>query len=157
VDTTRTAGAPAPAARTGSRKLNVALWTLQGLLALFLGLGSGAPKLLMPASALPMPIPLSQAFLHFIGLCEVLGALGLILPGLLRIRPGVTVLAAIGIALLTVCAAVYQVMAGQPESAVFALVVGALAAAVAYGRWMPAPLPAAGRTPTAPATLQPAA
>ena len=150
---------PPTATRTGSKKLNVALWTLQALLALFLGLGSGLPKLLVPAGSLPMPIPLSQGFLTFIGVCEVLGALGLILPGVLRVRPGVTVLAAVAIALLTVCAAVYQVMAGQPESAVFALGVGALAAAVAYGRWKPAPLPAGGRGRgrAAPASLQPAA
>ena len=153
MDTTRDAATAT--ARTGSKKLNALLWTLQGLLALFIGLASGAPKLLLPAEAVPMPIPLSPDFLHFIGVCEVLGALGLILPGVLRIRPGVTVLAAAGIALLTVCAAVYQVMAGQPESAVFALVIGALAAFVAYGRRRLQPLRAAERT--AAATLQPVA
>ena len=153
MDTTRDDATATP--RTGSKKLNALLWTLQGLLALFLGLASGAPKLLVPAETLPMPIPLSPDFLHFIGVCEVLGALGLILPGVLRIRPGVTVLAAAAIALLTVCAAVYQVMASQPESAVFALVIGALAVFVAYGRARLLPLRAAERT--AQATLQPVA
>jgi uncharacterized membrane protein len=158
VDTTRTAGTSTPrASRTGSssKKLSIGLWTLQGFLALFLALASGAPKLLMPAEALPMPIPLSQGFLYFIGVSEVLGALGLILPGVLRIRPGVTVLAAVGIVLLTVCAAVYQLMAAQPGNAVFALAIGALAAVVAYGRWKVAPLPSGSRG--ARAVLQPAA
>src|SRR5215208_2537647 len=65
--------------------MNRALWIVQGLLALFFALGSGAPKLLLPPETLPMPIPLPDLFLRFIGVAEVLGGLGLILPGLLRI------------------------------------------------------------------------
>jgi uncharacterized membrane protein len=123
------------------KTLNRALWLVQVLLAVFFALGSGAPKLLLPADQLPMPIPLSQAFLWVIGACEVLGGLGLILPGLLRVRPALTSLAAACLVALTICAAIYQVVGGQPASAVFALVIGALAAVVAYGRWRLAPLP----------------
>ena len=130
-----------------ANKLTVALWTVQGLLALFFALGSGAPKLLLPAEMLPMPIPLPDAFVKFIGTAEVLGALGLILPGLLRIRPGLTPLAATGLVLLTICASVYQLLAHQPESAVFAISMGLLAAFVAYGRWRLAPQ--RGRWPAA--------
>src|SRR5919206_4490893 len=115
-------------------KLSRASWVLQVLLAVFFALGSGAPKLLIPADQLPMPIPLPQAFVWFIGVCEVLGGLGLILPGLTRVRPGLTPLAAACLVLLTICAAVYQVLAGQPESAVFALAIGAVCAWVAYAR-----------------------
>ena len=122
------------------KTLTRALWSLQVVLAVFFALGSGAPKLLVPADQLPMPIPLPQAFLWFIGVCEVLGGLGLILPGLTRVRPGLTPLAAACLVLLTICAAGYQILARQPESAVFALVIGALAAFVAYGRWRLAPL-----------------
>ena len=122
-----------------TRRVSIGLWILQGLLAAFFALGSGAPKLLLPAETLPMPIPLPQAFVWFIGTCEVLGALGLILPGLLRIRPGLTVAAAVALVLLTICAATYQLLGGQPESALFALVIGVLAAGVAYGRWRLAP------------------
>jgi uncharacterized membrane protein len=113
---------------------NGLLWILQSLLALFFVGASGAPKLLLAAEALPMPIPLSQGFLWFIGTCEVLGGLGLILPGLTRVQPRLTVAAAVCLALLTVCAATYQVMGGQPANAVFALVIGALALVVARGR-----------------------
>ena len=115
-------------------KTNVALWTLQGLLALFFAFGSGAPKLLLPAEALPMPIPLAQGFVWFVGTCEVLGALGLVLPGILRRNPEVTFAAASCLVLLTVCATVYQLMGGQPGSAAFALGMGVLAGVVAYGR-----------------------
>jgi hypothetical protein len=132
-----------------SKRLSAVLWTMQGLLALFFVLGSGAPKLLLPPELLAsaMPIPLSSLFLHFIGVCEVLGGLGLILPGLLRIRPGLTPLAATGLVLLTICATMYQLAAGQPESAVFALAIGLLAALVAYGRWRVAPLRCAAPRP----------
>ena len=127
------------------KRTNVALWIVQWLLALFFALGSGLPKLLLPLDMLPMPLPLPELFLRFIGVAEVLGGLGLILPGLLRIRPGLTPLAAAGLVLVTIGATVYQIAAGQPESALFAVVVGLLAAFVAYGRWRLAPLRGASR------------
>ena len=120
--------------------MNRTLWVVQGLLGLFFVLASGAPKLLMPADALPMPIPLADPLMKFIGVCEVLGGLGLILPGLLRIRPGLTPLAAAGLVLITIGASSYMVIAGQPESVVFAAVIGLLAAFVGYGRWRLVPL-----------------
>ena len=113
---------------------NGLLWTAQIFLAVFFAGASGAPKLLLPAEQIPMPIPLSQGFLWFVGTCEVLGALGLILPGLTRVQPRLTVLAAACLTALTVCACVYQVMGGQPVNGLFALGIGAIAATVAYGR-----------------------
>jgi hypothetical protein len=133
--------------------LNGVLWTLQVLLALFFGLASGAPKFLLPLEQLGMPIPLPQGFIWFIGTAEVLGALGLILPGLTHVRPGLTPLAAAGLALLTVCAAIYQLMASQPANAVFALAIGAVAAFVAYGRWRLAPLREAAQPSVLQATM----
>ena len=127
--------------------LNGLLWILQVLLAVFFGLASGAPKLMLPAEALPMPIPLSQGFLWFVGTCEVLGALGLILPGLTHVQPRVTIVAAGCLALLTFCAASYQIMGGQPANAIFALVIGALAAFVAYGRLRLASASAVAQSP----------
>jgi uncharacterized membrane protein YphA (DoxX/SURF4 family) len=119
--------------------MNRALWIVQGLLGLFFALGSGAAKLLLPPEALPMPIPLPYAVMVFVGVAEVLGGLGLILPGLTRIRTGLTPLAAAGLVLVTIGATAYQLAAGQPESAVFAAVVGLLCAFVGYGRWQLAP------------------
>jgi hypothetical protein len=125
--------------RTGN-VVNVVLWTVQVLLALFFAIASGAPKLLLPPEMIPMPIPLAHWFVLFIGTCEVLGALGLVLPSVLRIRPGLTIVAAACLALLTLCAATYQLMAAAPVNAVLALIFGALAAFVAYGRWRLAPV-----------------
>lgn len=120
-------------------KSNVLLWVLQIVLAVFFALGSGLPKLVLPADQLPMPIPLAQSFVWFIGACELLGALGLILPGILRIRPEVTPVAAVCLVALTICAAVYQLMGGRPGSAAFALAVGAFCALVARSRRRSAP------------------
>jgi uncharacterized membrane protein len=127
------------------KNLSRVLWTLQVVLAVFFALGSGAPKLLIPADQLPMPIPLPQALLWFIGICEVLGGLGLLLPGLSHVRPSLTPLAAACLVVLTICAAAYQLLAHQPESAIFALVIGALAGFVAYARWRVAPLRSGSR------------
>ena len=127
--------------------MNRVLWTLQVLLGLFFALASGAPKLLLPPEALPMPIPLPHPLMLFIGTAEVLGGLGLILPGLLRIRPGLTPLAAAGLVLVTIGGTIYQLVAGQLESVGFAIGLGLLAAFVAYGRWRLVPLQQARRAP----------
>ena len=137
-----------------SKKIGVALWLVQGLLGLFFAGGSGAPKLLVPAEMLPMPIPLPAALILFIGACEVLGALGLVLPGLTGVRPGLPPLAAVALVLLTICAAAYQLLARQPGSAVFALSLGVLAAAVAYGRWRLVPHRPRGSASTRPSLVR---
>jgi len=128
-----------------ANKLNVTLWVLQVLLGLFIGLASGLPKLLLPLDALPMPIPLPDLVIRLIGVAEVLGGLGLILPGITHIRPGLTPLAAAGLVVVTIGATAYQFAAGQPESSVFAIVIGLIAAFIAYGRWHLVPLRAGTR------------
>ena len=67
--------------------MTYALWIVQGLLAA-LFLFSGGMKLVLPLEKLMGPVPLPGLFMRFIGVAEVLGAIGLVLPGLLRIRPG---------------------------------------------------------------------
>ena len=114
--------------------MTYALWIVQGLLAA-LFLFAGGMKLVLPLEKLTGPISLPGPLLRFIGVAEVLGALGLILPGLLRIRPGLTPLAAAGLVIVMIGATVYTLAAGQVASALIPLVVGILAAFVAYGRW----------------------
>jgi hypothetical protein len=65
----------------------------------------------------------------------VLGGLGIILPGVTRIQPWLTPLAALGLTLTALGGATYQFMAGQPESGVFAIAVALFCAFIAYGRW----------------------
>ena len=120
--------------------LTRALWVVQGLLAL-LFLFAGGVKLVMPIEEMTrqMPVPLPGLFLRFIGVAEVLGGIGLILPGLLRIRPGLTPLAAAGLAIIMIGATVITLAAGDVAPALIPLTVGLLAAFVAYGRWRRAP------------------
>jgi hypothetical protein len=73
--------------------------------------------------------------------------LGLILPGLLRTRPGLTPLAAAGLVIIMIGATVITLMAGEVVAALISLVVGLLAAFVAYGRWRVAPHSGTPRPP----------
>jgi hypothetical protein len=116
-----------------SRKANVALWTTQGLLALVF-LFAGAMKLIVPVEEMSGPVTLPALFIHFIGVCEVAGALGLVLPGIFRFRTGLTPLAAAGLVVIMVGATTLTAAYIGLASAVFPLIVGILAAVVAYGR-----------------------
>jgi uncharacterized membrane protein YphA (DoxX/SURF4 family) len=111
------------------------LWLVQGLLALIF-LFSGAMKLLLPLEVMTeqMPLPLPDLFLRFIGVAEVLGAIGLILPGLLHIKPVLTPLAACGLVIIMTGATALTVAGGDVGSALIPLVVGLLSVFVAYGR-----------------------
>ena len=119
--------------------MNLALWIVQTLLALIF-LWAGGIKLVLPIEEMTKQMPLPGLFLRFIALCEVLGAIGVILPGLLRIRPGLTPLAAAGLVIIMIGATVLSLMTGDIATALIPLVVGILAAFVAYGRWRLAPL-----------------
>jgi hypothetical protein len=125
--------------RPGSRKLNAVLWVLQVLVALVFLWASWA-KLSMPLDALAKVSPLPAPLLKLVAVCEAAGAAGLILPGLLGIRPGLTPLAASGLVIIMI-GAVISALATMPASwAVLPLVVGVAAAFVAYGRWRLVPL-----------------
>src|SRR5262245_30950862 len=116
-----------------SRKTHITLWVIQVVLALLFAF-AGASKLLMPAEALAQQSPFSVGFLRFIGTCEVLGALGLILPGLLRIRRGLTPIAAAGLVAIMVGAVISTLAVGGGAAAAIPAVVGVLATCVAKGR-----------------------
>ena len=114
--------------------MNIALWVVQALLAA-LFLFAGGMKFVMSIEEMTKQIPMPGWFLHFIGVVEVLGALGLILPWLTRIRPGLTPLAAAGLAIIMIGATMVTLMTGETVSALIPLVVGLLCALVAYRRW----------------------
>jgi hypothetical protein len=87
----------------------------------------------------PNAIPLPGLLVQFIGVCEVLGAVGLILPGLLLIRPALTPLAAAGLVIIMIGATVLTFAADGFAMALPPLLVGILGVFVAYGRWRLAP------------------
>ena len=114
------------------------LWVVQVLLAL-LFLFAGVSKLIMSIEEMTRDIRLPGTFLRFIGVVEILGAIGLILPSWLRIRPGLTPLAAAGLVIIMIGATIVSLTMGV-TMALVPFVVGLLAAFVAYGRWKLAPI-----------------
>jgi uncharacterized membrane protein YphA (DoxX/SURF4 family) len=116
------------------------LWILQVLLAL-LFLFAGGSKLVMPIEAMQQgPVVLPGYFLRFIGVVEVLGGLGLILPSLLRIKPGLTPLAAAGLIIIMIGATTITWVGMGVAPALIPLIVGLIAVFIAYGRWRLAPI-----------------
>lgn len=121
--------------------LHYTLWTFQVLLAL-LFLFAGISKLVTPADKLAAMAPqFSVNFLRFIGVVETLGGLGMVLPGLLKIKTFLTPLAAAGLVIVMIGAVVVSYQTLGLKGIVVPLVTGIVAAFVAYGRWRLWPLP----------------
>jgi len=114
-------------------KLNRTLWIVQGVVAA-LFLFAGVMKLVLPIEAMAGPVSLPGPFLRFIGVAEVLGGVGLVLPWLLKIRPMLTPVAACSLEIIMVGAVVITAVGGSMLGAAFPFVVGLALAAVAYGR-----------------------
>ena len=120
-------------------KKNTVLWIVQGLLAVMF-LFAGGSKLMMSAAQMAeqskavggwqAPI----AFVRFIGVCEVLGAIGVVVPWLTGIRPGLTPLAAAGLVIIMIGATATNLTTTVPALAILTAILGLLAAFVAYGR-----------------------
>lgn len=119
--------------------MNIALWIIQVLLAL-LFLFAGGMKLIIPPDVLasmgsPNQVHLPGLLVQLIGVFEVLGGIGLILPGLLRMRRGLTPLAAAGLLIIMIGAIVLTVIGDGVGAAIVPLLTAFLLALVAYGRW----------------------
>jgi hypothetical protein len=115
-------------------RTNTVLWSIQGLLAA-LFMFAGGVKLVLPIEAMQQgPVALPGPLLRFIGVAEVCGAIGLILPWALRIRPVLTPLAAGGLIVIMTGATVITAVGGQVAGALFPFMVGILLTVVAYQR-----------------------
>lgn len=125
--------------------MNIALWIVQVLLALVY-LFAGGSKFAMSGADMQAQmeatthIVLPIWFIRFIGTCELLGALGIILPGLFRTKTFLTPLAAAGFVIIMIGAVTIGLIGGVGLPNLFPGTVGVLAAFVAYGRWKVAPL-----------------
>jgi len=117
--------------------MNVALWIIQVLLAL-LFVFSGVMKFVMPVKEMTRDSSLPGSFFHFIGAMEVLGAIGLVLPCLLRISPFLTPVAACGLVIIMAGATVTSIPMGWIS--LLPLFVGVAAAFIAYGRFKLLPI-----------------
>jgi uncharacterized membrane protein len=129
------------------KALNIGLWIVQGLLALTF-VGTGIWKFLTPVSALAAMIPwagqVSPALLYGTALFDTLGGLGVLLPSVTRIKPGLSVLAALGCAALQISAIVFHFSRGEAANTPFNFLLVALSLFVAWGRRSRAPIAARG-------------
>ncbi|MGH1438330.1 MAG: DoxX family protein [Lewinella sp.] len=130
-----------------NKAINIALWVAQALLgAMFLM--AGTMKASQPVAALAESLPwvttVPLGLVRFIGISELLGGLGLLLPSLLRIKPFLTVWAAIGLVVVMLLAALFHASKGEFPAIGMNVVLMALAAFVAWGRSKKAPILAKG-------------
>ena len=134
---------PATSAPKAGRGLHIGLWIAQALLAAAF-LMSGGMKLTAPLEALQAQMPWVSgamgALVRFIGAAEVAGALGLLLPSLTRIAPRLTVLAAIGLGVIMVLASITHASRGEFPMIGANVVLGGVAAFIAWGRSSRAPI-----------------
>jgi uncharacterized membrane protein YphA (DoxX/SURF4 family) len=123
--------------------MNAALWIAQVVLGVMF-LFSGSGKISMPYSELTLKIPwgsaVSEPMFRFIGVCEVLGALGVVLPAATRIKPWLTPLAALGLALIMAIALVFHASRGEFYLMPYNIAFGVPALFVAWGRWKKVPI-----------------
>jgi hypothetical protein len=126
-----------------SKALGIALWIVQGLLALTF-VGTGFWKIATPIPELAVKMPwmgeVSPSFLYATALFDILAGVGVLVPSLTRIRPGLTVLAALGCVALMVGAIVFHVLRGEAANTPFNFFLVALALFVAWGRHSKAPI-----------------
>jgi uncharacterized membrane protein YphA (DoxX/SURF4 family) len=114
--------------------MNIALWVVQVLLA-FAFLAHGWLLLAPPPEiAAMMNASLPRWFQLFLGVAEVLAAVGLTLPGLTRIQPWLVTWAAVGIMVVMVSATAFHLMRGEISSAAITLLLLVMATFVAYMR-----------------------
>ena len=121
-------------------RMNILLWALQVLLALAF-FAHGCLLLFPPAAVAElMNASLPRWFQVFLGVAEILAAVGLTLPGFTRIQPWLVYCAAAGIMIVMICATIFHLSRGEVSSAVTTLVLLAMATFVAYMRWRAAPI-----------------
>jgi putative oxidoreductase len=138
---------PAAASQTSAppKAWHYGLWSVQALLALAFVM-AGFMKLTTPldqlGAAMPWVTAVPGALVRFIGLAELAGGLGLVLPAATRIRPILTPIAAAGLVVVMVLAALLHVARGELAALPVNLVLGGLATLVAWGRTARAPIAA---------------
>jgi uncharacterized membrane protein YphA (DoxX/SURF4 family) len=126
-----------------SKGLNIALWVVQ-LLLVAMFLMAGASKLLQPISELAKMLPwvtsVSEGLVRFIGLSELLGGMGLLLPSILRIKPILTPYASIGLAVVMLLASIFHITRGEYSAIGMNFFLMAFTLFVAWGRMKKAPI-----------------
>jgi uncharacterized membrane protein YphA (DoxX/SURF4 family) len=120
--------------------MNITLWVLQVLLAVAFFAHGWLLLMPPPEIAAQMNASLPRSFWVFLGVAEVLAAVGLTLPGATRILPWLVPSAAAGVMFVMISATVWHVARGEFSSAAITVVLLAMATFTAYGRWRIAPI-----------------
>jgi putative oxidoreductase len=128
-----------------SKFLNISLWAAQIILA-GMFIMAGFIKTTTPIEQLSASLPWAKDvpawLVRFIGISEFLGALGLILPSLLRIKPVLTPVAALGIIAIMMMAAFFHITRTELSGVMFTLILALVAAFIGWGRWRKLPIQA---------------
>jgi len=126
-----------------SKAINFALWVAQVFLAASL-IWASLMKLFQPIEKLSAMWPwtgqIPVAMVKFTGIIDLLGAIGLILPALIRVKPKLTPIAALGIIALMICATTFHIIRGEASVIGANIVFAILAAFVAWGRFKKVPI-----------------
>jgi uncharacterized membrane protein YphA (DoxX/SURF4 family) len=120
--------------------MNIALWILQVLLAIAFAAHGWLLLAPPPEIAAQMTAQLPRAFWVFLGIAEVLAAIGLTLPGMTRIMPWLVTAAAAGVVIVMISATIWHLARGEFSSAAITTVLLAMAAFTVYARWRIAPI-----------------
>lgn len=134
------------------RGLNIALWVVQ----VFIGLGflmAGVMKSTQPIDELGQSLPwvaqVSPGLVRFIGISELLGGLGVLLPSILRIRPRLTPLSALGLVIIMVLAFIFHIVKGEYNVLFINVIMGGLAWFIYWGRSKKSPIQPKSRNASA--------
>jgi uncharacterized membrane protein YphA (DoxX/SURF4 family) len=119
--------------------MNIMLWVLQVLLAVAF-LAHGLLFLFPPADMVELMKPIPPAFRMFLGVAEVLAAVGLTLPGITRILPGFVSWAAAGLMVVMISATIFHTVRGELSSAITTAILFVVVTFVAYMRWKVKPI-----------------
>ncbi len=129
--------------------MNITLWVLQVLLAAAFFAHGWLLLMPPPEIAAQMNAELPRWFWVFLGVAEVLAAVGLTLPGITRVLPFLVAAAAAGVVIVMICATAWHIVRGEFSSAGITAVLLVMAAFTAYARWRIAPI-TSSRTSGAP-------
>jgi putative oxidoreductase len=125
------------------KALHIILWIAQVILGgmfIMAGMMKSTQPIIDLSKSVPWTANVPVSLVRFIGVSELLGGIGLILPSLLRIKPILTPIAAIGIFLIMVFALVYHVMNREMNVIGINVAFGLVAAFIAWGRLKKAPI-----------------
>ena len=129
--------------KNSSKAMNISLWVAQVLLA-GVFIMSGFMKVAQPieqlSQMLPWAVQVPATLVRFIGISEILGGLGLILPALLRFKPRLTIWAALGLATVMIFALIFHIVRGEFAAIGINVIFALLALFIAWGRTKKAPV-----------------